>query len=95
MKDCLKELFHFLSWTLGKLFSARFLAFIALIATICWISIDSMSKYVDALIEAHKITELKDIVMLVIGALINLTGVGTTFYFLRRDRFQPDNEGGK
>jgi purine-cytosine permease-like protein len=78
---------RFIMWVMGKLFSARFLALVALVATFCAITFNIVDSYTSFLAKGADMPPgAKEVMLIIIGAFISTINTVIAFYFLRNDR---------
>jgi hypothetical protein len=77
----------FFIWLLGKMFSARFIALVALVATFCFITNNIVNSYTSFLVKGTDVPAgAKEVMLIIIGAFISTINTVIAFYFLRTDR---------
>jgi hypothetical protein len=69
------------------LFSARFLALVALVATFCVITLNIVDSYTTFIVDGVDVPAgAKEVMLIIIGAFISTINTVIAFYFLRNDR---------
>ena len=88
-----EESLKFLIWVFGKIFSARFIALVALIATFCMMTLQCVESYTTFMMSNKDLPAgAKEIMLIIIGAFISTINTVIAFYFLRNDRQTADNK---
>jgi hypothetical protein len=96
MSEQKNDLICIINRLLGKVTSARFLATVMVIATLCL----SVDKCLDMSMQAAQnervFSLIKDIIMLLLGAFVSTATAIVTLYFSRTDRaaIMEDNDNG-
>ena len=84
--DTETQFFALLQTIVEKLTSARFLATMIVIITLCWAVKDSLDMAMKAVGDEKTFSLIKEIIMFVLGAFVSVVTAITTSYFLRPDR---------
>ena len=75
-----------------KFLSARFIATIMVIGTLCWSVVKCLSMAQSAVADEKVFSLVKEIVMFVLGAFISVVTSVTTLYFGRTDRSNKEDD---